>query len=62
MREAGHPITISGRVNAQQLAKIDAATRLAGMPRAHLLVQGALRESERILKDAVEKEVDGSAA
>ena len=38
MEVAGHRLTLAGRVNETQMAKVDAAAMLAGQARAHFVV------------------------
>ena len=49
VREA-RPITIGGRVNEDQLAKVDAAARLARVARAHFIVQATLEKADEVIR------------
>lgn len=49
----GHPHTLSGRVDASELARVDAAARLTDQPRAHFVVRASLRVAEEVLRSAV---------
>ena len=53
MQGSRHTLTIGGRVNEDQLARVDAAARLARMPRAHFVVAATLQMSESVLREAV---------
>ena len=46
MQGARQPLTLAGRVNEDQMAKVDAAAGLAGMPRAHFVVTATLAHSD----------------
>ena len=61
MPERSHPLTIGGRVNDRQMARVDAASRLARLPRAHFVVEAALEKAERILCVAVSEFGDDAA-
>jgi len=53
MPERSHPLTIGGRVNDLQMARVDAASRLARVPRVFFVVTATLEKAERILCEAV---------
>ena len=57
MNDAGHPHTLAGRVNEDQLARVDAAARLTRQPRAHLVVAATLLKADEILQAAAEAPV-----
>ena len=52
MENVGHRLTVAGRVNDDQMARIDAASRLERLPRAHFVVRAALAEADRVLRSA----------
>ena len=52
MQKGGHRLTVGGRVNEEQMARIDAAARLARLQRAHFVVGAALGEADRVLRSA----------
>ena len=52
MSEVGHPITLAGRVNEAQLARVDAAARLTQQPRAHFVVEAALERAAQVIQKA----------
>ena len=52
MNDAGHPHTLSGRVDDTQLARVDAAARLTQQLRAHFVTAAALEKADEILRDA----------
>lgn len=52
--EKGHPYTLSGRVDASELARVDAAARLTDQPRAHFVVASVLRAADVVLRLAVQ--------
>ena len=54
MNEAGHPLTLAGRVNEAQLARVDAAARLMNVYRAHFVTWAALEKADKILRAAAE--------
>lgn len=47
------PVVISGRVTDGEAARIDAAARLSGVPRAHFVVEAAMERATEVLRDAV---------
>ena len=57
----GHRLTVGGRVNEEQLARIDAAARLARMQRAHFVVGAVLGEADRVLRSAAAEGSDADA-
>ena len=61
MPERSHPLTIGGRVNDRQMARVDAACRLVRVPRAHFVVKATLEKAERILCQAVREFGDDAA-
>ncbi len=52
MSEVGHPITLAGRVNADELARVDAAARLRQQPRAHFVVEATLEMAAQVIQEA----------
>ena len=44
-----HALTIGGRVNGQELARVDAAARLVNQVRAHFVVQAALDRADAVI-------------
>ena len=52
MYKEGHRLTVGGRVNEEQMARIDAAARLARLQRAHFVVGAVLGEADRVLRSA----------
>ena len=52
MQEDGNRLTVGGRVNDEQMARIDAAARLARLQRAHFVVGAVLGEADRVLRSA----------
>ena len=52
MENLGHPLILGGRVNAAQLARVDAAARLTRQPRAHFIVAATLERAAQVLKAA----------
>lgn len=54
MASTAHPLTLAGRVNEQELAKVDAAARLTDQPRAHFVVEASLRAADVVLRLAVQ--------
>ena len=59
MGSRAQPFTIAGRVDENQLARVDAAARLARMPRAHFVAAATLQMSESVLREAVAAAVGG---
>ena len=45
--------TIGGRVNEDELARVDAAARLVRQPRAHFIVTASLDRADAVLRRAV---------
>ena len=54
MNDGGHPLTLSGRVDEDQFARIDAAARLTQQPRAHFVVQATLERATEVIQKAAE--------
>ncbi len=52
MENGGHRLTAAGRVNEEQMARIDAASRLEQLPRAHFVRRAVLAEADRVLRSA----------
>ena len=50
MTKRAHPLTVGVRVNAQQLARVDAAARLKEQSRSEYLRAVLLRQAERDLR------------
>ena len=48
-------LTIGGRVNEAQLARVDAAARLECQPRAHFIVSASLARADEVLRIAVSR-------
>ena len=59
MNEAGHPKTMGGRVNEDQLVRVDAAALLKRQPRAHFIVEATLEKADEILRDAADEAYEG---
>ena len=49
-----HPLTLAGRVNERQLARVDAAARLRGINRSEYVREIMLAQAERDLRAEVE--------
>ncbi len=56
MARRAHPLTLAGRVNEPQLAKVDAAARLRGLTRSEYVRAVMLEQAERDLRAALEPE------
>lgn len=54
MASTAHSLTLAGRVNEKELAKVDAAARLTDQPRSHFVVASALRAADVVLRLAVQ--------
>ena len=52
MTNAGHPMTLGGRVNEDELARVDAAARLRHQPRAHFVVEATLEMAAQVIQEA----------
>ena len=61
MGERKNPFTIGGRVNEEQLTRVDAAATLARQPRAHFIVSATLERADDVLRRAA-KELGGPPA
>jgi uncharacterized protein (DUF1778 family) len=61
MTSDGHRLTAAGRVNEDQMARIDAAAHLERVPRAHFVVRATLAEAERVLRRAVGQDTESTA-
>ena len=62
MQKGGHRLTVGGRVNEEQMARIDAAARLARLQRAHFVVAAVLGEAARVLRSAAVQGADDDPA
>lgn len=62
MSDAGHPMTVGGRVNADELARVDAAARLKQQPRAHFVVEAALDRATQVIQEAAAEALTGQGA
>jgi uncharacterized protein (DUF1778 family) len=54
MAHRSHPLTLAGRVNERQLARVDAAARLRGTTRSEYVRETMLAQAERDLRAEVE--------
>ena len=55
MPRRAHPLTLAGRVNERQLAKVDAACRLRGVTRSEYVRSVMLSQADRDLRAEVER-------
>ena len=62
MQKEGRGLTVGGRANEEQTARIDAAARLARLQQAHFLVGAVLGEAARVLRSAAVQGADDDPA
>ena len=53
MQATEKSMTIGGRVTDEQLARVDAASTLARLTRAHFIVEAVLEKADDVLRHAV---------